>query len=133
MKVLTYLDKSFPTLSPATKEPLRLVFRAVIYKGPGFDEVLEWFYGPSLCGAWVVLWLKTDWDDESGKMPMACAPADMESISKPWKELLLAYWESEKRVNLWEDPNFSELEKDRSALMKPKEVQALADSIWPEP
>ena len=62
MNACTYLDASFPTADLECVTKPKLVFRAYLDKGPGFEEVLSWYFGRSECKKWDVLWLKTNWD-----------------------------------------------------------------------
>jgi hypothetical protein len=131
MSVITYLDAGFPEKSLAPTTDARLIFRAFIDKHPGCQETVDWHFGRSGCWNWNVLWLSTDLDHESVKMPVACLPAEPKNEVDPWLALLRGYWEAEKRFNEWEGPNYSEIAATKSAILKPAQINALAAEIWP--
>jgi hypothetical protein len=132
MKITTYLDSAAAPELECAPRP-RLVYRCWIHKMPGFSEILQFHYGPSLDGRSIALWLSSDWSlPESSERFAVAWTTDKKLSSKPWADFLRAYWMAEKDQNLWDEPNFSEIKSTPRSLMKPDEIWALALSVWPE-
>jgi hypothetical protein len=71
-KVLTYVESGVPDLEAAPR--VRLLFAAWFSHGPGFQENLLFFVGPSKCKRYDVLWQESDWNDDGGKSGRASLP-----------------------------------------------------------
>jgi len=129
----TYLDTKIPDGGLLPAGTPQLVFCAYIDKGPGFSEKVQWLFGPSIGGKLVALWIESDWVENPDFALSPVAWVEMkEKLAEPaWANLLRAYWEAERKHNLWDEPNFSEIINSRNSLMRLREVQELADSIWP--
>jgi hypothetical protein len=129
MKVSTYIDSSEGVdLSPS--DNLVLLFKAWLDHGPGHSEELIFSVGASDCNGYDVLWLESNYSE--GLTALSWYKHG-EHTGKPlFKTLLKAYWEAEKETNDWEEPNYSELTSETTAVLSQKEIEGLAKEIWPE-
>ena len=128
LKPTTYLDdKTDAELKPSSQS--RLLFKAWLSRAPGSTEELGFFAGPSACGTHDVLWLEIDKAKE--RYPVAWLPRKALAGPQLWRTLLTAYWEAEKSINDWDEPNFSEILPEKRAALTPRDVNDLAIQIWP--
>ena len=129
MKLCTYIDSSEGVdLSPS--DNLVLLFKAWLDHGPGHSEELIFSVGASDCERYDVLWLKTDWSEDLSAI--SWCKQGVHTGKLLFKTLLKAYWEAEKESNDWDEPNYSELTSETTAVLSQKEIEGLAKEIWPE-
>jgi hypothetical protein len=57
--VVTYVE-SRAGVGPEPIPNAMLLFKAVLFHRPGFEEELQFFVGPSRCGSYDVLWCNSD-------------------------------------------------------------------------
>lgn len=132
MKITTYLDGVIDQVDLECAPRPRLVFRGWCDKGPGMmSESVRFHYGPSTCGTVHALWLSSDWNREALKKDAIAWTRSEDLPEAPWIDLLRAVWEAERKSNFSEGPNYSEIEPTPRSLMKPKQIEDLADSVWP--
>jgi hypothetical protein len=127
MKPQTYLDNS----SGLDFMPLgipELLFKAWLSHGPGSDEDLAFYVGPTAANTHDVLWLESDYSE--GIAAIAWVPQGTFSKEELNRILLTTYWQREKEETESEEPNFTEVLKTRGAALSPKQVNELAKQIW---
>jgi hypothetical protein len=133
MKITTYLDGGSDHVDLECAPRPRLVFRGWCDKGPGMmSESFRYHYGPSICGTVHALWLSSDWNHEALKKSAIAWTKSEKLPDAPWVALLRALWEAEKKINFFDGPNYSEIEGTPRSLMNPREIEDLADSVWPD-
>jgi hypothetical protein len=126
--VSTYLESTIGSdLVPART---RLLFAAWIHHGPGFPEKVEYRVGPSKCGQFDVLWLKSEWDDGNPVTAAAWTPRYQMKGKPLYLALLAALFAADKRQNSADGPNFNEVVGGRSALLSSAEVYQLAKDVF---
>jgi hypothetical protein len=127
-KIYTYADSQDGVdLSPART---RSLFAAWIHHGPGFPEKVEYRVGPSKCGQFDVLWIKSDWDEEN---PLTAAAWMLRHQFKGKSQhlaLLKALFAAEKNDSSADGPNFNEVVGGRSALLSCAEVYQIAKDVF---
>jgi hypothetical protein len=128
-KVLTYVESDAADLEPAPRA--KLLFAAWLSKGPGFDEHLLFFVGPSRCKRYDVLWHESDWHDDGGKSALAWLPKGQLTGRKLWETLLTECWKAEKAGWDYDKPIFDEVSFDKRSLVSSEQVYEMADRIWP--
>jgi hypothetical protein len=128
-KITTYLDDSTGVALTPQPKP-RLLFKAWLSHGPGHDEDLAFYVGPDDENSHDVLWLESDYAE--GATALAWLPRGILSGDELNNALLEAYWQREKDENETEEPNYTEVLKTRGAALSPKQVNELANKIWPE-
>jgi hypothetical protein len=129
-KVFTYVESGVPDLEAGRT---RLLFAAWFSHGPGFQENLLYFVGPSKCKRYDVLWSESDWDDadDGGRKASAWIEKGQLSRRKLWETLLTKCWKAEKAGWGYEKPLFDEVSFDKRSLLSSEEVWEMADRIWP--
>jgi hypothetical protein len=129
-KISTYADSQDGVeLVPART---RLIFAAWIHHGPGFPEKVEYRVGPSKCGQFDVLWIKSDWDDENPMIAAAWMPRHQMRGKPLYLALLAALFAAEKNDISADGPNFNEVIGSGNSLLSSEEVRALARNIFSE-
>jgi len=132
MNISTYLDSFAAHSNLLCAIRPKLVFRCWIDKGPGMmGEHVRFHYGPSVCREVIALWISSDWGGGSKTKAAIAWTKDKNLLNAPWVSLLRAYWEAEKSENLWEEPNYSEIDVSPRSLMTPPQVEEVARSVWP--
>ena len=115
----------------ATPQPKpRLLFKAWLSHGPGHGEDLAFFVGPNDENTHDVLWLESDYAEET--TAIAWVPRGILSGKKLCEALLTTYWRREKEENESEEPNFTEVIKTPLAALSQRQINELAEQIWPE-
>ena len=109
----------------------KLLFRALLFHGPGFDEQLRFFVGPSTCGSYDVLWCNSDWVEDRDMSADAWLPRNILTGPALWEALLLGYWGAEKTAYNLDGPNFNEVVTDERGALSAEEVWDLVERIWP--
>jgi hypothetical protein len=129
-KISTYADSQDGVdLVPART---RLLFAAWIHHGPGFPEKVEYRVGPSKCGRFDVLWIKSEWDDANSFAAAAWTPRCQMKGKPLYLALLNALFVSQKSHESSEGPNFNEVISSDSSLLSGSEVHAIASNIFGE-
>jgi hypothetical protein len=128
-KVLTYVESGVPDLEAAPRA--RLLFAAWFSHGPGFQEDLLFFVGPSKCKRYDVLWQESDWGNDDGKSALAWLAKGELTGRKLWETLLTECWKAEKAGWGYDKPIFDEVSFDKRSLLSSEEVYEMADRIWP--
>jgi hypothetical protein len=127
-KIFTYADSQDGVdLSPART---RLLFAAWIHHGPGFPEKVEYRVGPSKCGQFDVLWLKSDWDDENPVTAAAWTPRYQMKGKPLYLALLAALFAAEKKQTSADGPNFNEVISSGTPILASAEVRTVASNIF---
>lgn len=109
----------------------RLLFRGLLFHGPGSQEQINFRVGPSKCGCYDVLWQDSDWS-EADYHALAWLPRKTTTGNNLWKRLLAGYWAAEKEIGSCEHgPNFNDISSDPKGSLSPEDVWAIVDSIWP--
>lgn len=106
-KISTYLDSQDGVDLAPTRT--RLLFAAWIHHGPGFPEKVEYRVGPSKCGQFDVLWLKSDWDDANPVTAAAWTPCYQMKGKPLYLAHLAALFAADKRQTSADGPNFNEV------------------------
>lgn len=128
-KPTTYLDgKHGDDLIPSRT---RLLFAALLSHGPGFSESAEYRIGPTTCGAFDVLWLKSDWLEDGDQLQaIAWLPRhELKGIALHLT-LLKAWMDAEREVNGATTANFDEVERRRGALLTTAQVYETVSSVF---
>ena len=128
-KVLTYIESDAADLEAAPRA--KLLFAAWFSHGPGFQENLLFFVGPSKCKRYDVLWYESDWNDDGGKSALAWLPKGQLTGRKLWETLLTECWKAEKAGWHYHKPIFEEVSFDKRSLLSSEQVWEIADRIWP--
>jgi hypothetical protein len=129
-KISTYADSQDGVdLVPART---RLLFAAWIHHGPGFPEKVEYRVGPSKCGQFDVLWIKSDWNDENPMIAAAWIPRRQMKGKSRHLALLAALFAAEKNHESADGPNFNEVISSDSSLLSGSEVHAIARNVFGE-
>jgi hypothetical protein len=129
-KISTYADSQDGVdLSPART---RLLFAAWIHHGPGFPEKVEYRSGPSKCGQFDVLWIKSDWDDGNPIIAAAWIPRHQMKGRPLHLALLAALFAVEKNHESADGPNFNEVISSGSSLLSASEVRMVAHKVFGE-
>jgi len=129
-KISTYADSQDGVdLVPAR---VRLLFAARINHGPGFPEKVEYRVGPSKCGQFDVLWIKSDWDDENPVTAAAWTPRYQMKGKSLHFALLAALFTAEKKQTSADRPNFNEVISSDSSLLSASEVRTVAHKVFGE-
>jgi len=127
-KIFTYADSQDGVdLSPART---RLLFAAWIHHGPGFPEKVEYRVGPSKCGQFDVLWIKSDWDDENPMIAAAWMPRHQMKGKPLHLALLAALFAAEKKQTSADGPNFNEVISSGTPILSSAEVRMVASNIF---
>jgi hypothetical protein len=127
-KIYTYADSQDGVdLSPART---RLLFAAWIHHGPGFPEKVEYRVGPSKCGQFDVLWIKSDWDDENPVSAAAWMPRCQMKGKPLHLALLAALFAVEKNHESADGPNFNEVISSGSSLLSANDVRMVASNVF---
>jgi hypothetical protein len=70
----------------------QLLFRALLFHSPGFDEEVQFFVGPSTCGGYDVLWCNSDWVDDrdmsAGRMVTQRHSNRVPTMGSPFSRIL---------------------------------------------
>jgi hypothetical protein len=128
MRVHTYFENSDSAdLTPKGKP--KLLFKANLSHGPGFDEITGFYLGPNDDSTYDVLWIESDWTEE------LTAIAWVEHGAIPSNDLssalLKTYWQREKEESNSEEPSFSEIMKSDRAVLPSEKVRAILEEVWP--
>jgi|LakMenEpi03Aug12_release.lakeMendotaPanAssembly.Ray.scaffolds.fasta_scaffold868510_2 hypothetical protein len=129
MKPETYFDSSSAVDFVPAGNPT-LLFKAWLSHGPGSDEDLAFYVGPNAEHSHDVLWLESDYSE--GFSAIAWAPKGVLPSGELSRILLKTYWQREKEENESEEPNFTEVLKTDGVALSPKQVNEIANQIWPE-
>ncbi|HZS17278.1 MAG TPA: hypothetical protein VFA51_05025 [Candidatus Udaeobacter sp.] len=109
----------------------RLLFSALLYHGPGFEEQVQYFGGSSKCGGYDVLWCHSDWLDDTDTSAAAWLPKGILTGRALWEALLAGYWNAEKTAYESDAPNFNEITQDGQSALSSDEVWEIVERIWP--
>jgi hypothetical protein len=121
-----YQDQD-PGLTPKST---RLVFKAVIFHGPGHQEN-QWFrVGADDTKQWDVLWLRTDWDE--GTIPLVWVAKGALRGRALWIGLVHAWFAGAKVTQDATEPPYDEFATTKNGLLDESDVQAITDQVWPE-
>lgn len=116
-----------PGLSPKSA---RLVFKAVIFHGPGHQEN-QWIrVGADDTKQWDVLWLRTDWGE--GTIPLVWIAKGSLRGRALWTRLVHAWFAGAKAAQDATEPHYDEFTPTKHGLLDEEAVQAIADQVWPE-
>jgi hypothetical protein len=127
-KISTYADSQDGVDLPPART--RLLFAAWIHHGPGFPEKVEYRVGPSKCGQFDVLWLKSDWDDENPLTAAAWIPRRHMRGKPLHLHLLQSLFRAQKTRESANGPNFNEIASATTGLLTSKEVWDLARWVF---
>ncbi len=126
--VVTYVEGDASGLEPVPDA--KLLFRALLFHRPGFQEELQFFVGPSRCGSYDVLWCNGDGANDRELSAGAWLPKGI-LIGRPlWEALLVGYWRAQKRADNSDGPNFNKIITDKQAALCSKEVWEIVERIW---
>jgi hypothetical protein len=100
----------------------RLLFAAWIHHGPGFPEKVGYRVGPSKCGRFDVLWIKSEWDNEDAVSAAAWMPRRQMRGKPQHLALLKALFVAQKSHASSDGPNFNEVARATNALLTSREV-----------
>jgi hypothetical protein len=127
MQVHTYFDNP-NSVDFAPKGKPKLLFKACLSHGPGFDEIMGYYLGPNDDKTYDVLWIESDWTEEM----IAIAWVELGAIPNNdlSSALLKTYWQREKEESQSEAPSFSEIMKSDQAVLLPEQARALLDEVW---
>lgn len=121
-----YQDQD-PGLEPKST---RLVFKAVIFHGPGYQEN-QWIrVGADDTKQWDVLWLRTDWDE--GIVPLVWVAKGSLRGRALWTGLVHAWFAGAKAAQDATEPPYDEFTSTKNGLLDELAVQAIAEQVWPE-
>lgn len=87
------------------------------------------FVGPTKCGEFDALWIKSDWT--TTKDAVAWIPRMQLTGTTLWQTLLDAYWSAERDENDSDRPNYNEIIHDKRAIATKEELEQIAARIWP--
>ena len=108
----------------------RLLFWAWLDHGPGSSEEIAVFVGPTKCGDFDALWVKSDC--ATSKDAVAWIPRKQLTGTTLWQTLLDAYWSGERDENDSDRPNYDEIIPDKRAIATKKQLDQIAARIWPD-
>ena len=121
-----YQDQD-PGLSPKST---RLAFKAMLYHGPGHQETQRYRIGADDEGKWDVLWIKSDWVEET--IPLAWVIKGT-LRGKPLHVALVRAWLQGLRVSEDADsPPYGELIDAPKALLDGDDLGAIEEAVWAE-
>lgn len=121
-----YQDRD-PGLEPKST---RLVFKAVIFHGPGHQDN-QWIrIGADESKQWDVLWLRTDWDE--GIVPLVWVAKGSIRGRDLWTGLVHAWFTGSKLGQQADAPPYDEYTTAPNALLDEEDIQAIAEQVWPE-
>ena len=121
-----YQDQD-PGLGPKST---RLVFKAVIFHGPGHQEN-QWIrVGADDTKQWDVLWLRTDWGE--GTIPLVWVAKGSLRGRALWTGLVHTWFAGAKAAQDATEPPYDEFTPSKNGLLDQSSVQAIADLVWPE-
>jgi hypothetical protein len=128
MRAHTYFENSDSAdLTPKGKP--KLLFKAYLSHGPGFDEIMGYYLGPNDDNTYDVLWIESDWTEEMTAIAwveLGAIPSNDLSSA-----LLKTYWQREKEESQSEEPSFSEIIKSDRAVLPSEQVRAILEEVWP--
>src|SRR5262249_17396589 len=127
-EVFNYVESGVPDLEAGRA---KLLFAAWFSHGPGFQENLLFFVGPSKCKRYDVLWSESDWDDDGGRKAIAWVEKGQLTGTKLWETLLTECWKAEKAGWDYRKPIFDEVSFDKRSQLSSEQVWEMADRIWP--
>ena len=111
----------------------RLLFMALLSHGPGFSEKAEYRIGPTKCGRFDVLWVKSDWVDDDDVLALQAVSwlprHEMKGRALPLA-LITAWLNAEKKVNGATTPNFDEVERRKTALLNATQVFEIVHAVF---
>ena len=109
----------------------RLLFAELISHGPGFSESLEYRIGPTKCGGFDVLWVKSDWIEDGHQLLAVVWLPRHELRGRALHLVLLKAWLSaEREVDGATEAPFNEVESRRGALLSDAQVFETVDSLF---
>ena len=127
--VVTYVENDAGMrLKPIPKA--KLLFKALLFHRPGFEEELQFFAGPSRCGIYDVLWCNTGQGDDRELAAAAWLPKGILTGTALWEALLAGCWRAEKTAYNWTGPNFNEIVTDKQAALSSEQVRGIVERIW---
>jgi hypothetical protein len=116
--------------SGLTPKSTRLVFKAMIFHGPGHQEN-QWIrIGADDTKLWDVLWLRTDWDE--GIVPLVWVAKGTLRGRALWTGLVHAWFLGSKLGQHATEPPYSEFTPADNTLLDQEDIQAIAQQVWPE-
>jgi hypothetical protein len=126
--VKTYMnDSEGADLAPSRTQ---LLFRAWLDHGPGSSEEIAMFVGPTKCGEFDALWIKSDW--ATSKQAVSWIPRKQLTGATLWQTLLDACWSGERDANNSDRPNYDDIISDNRAIATKKQLEQIAARIWPD-
>jgi hypothetical protein len=129
--VATYVENQSEAADLAPAPGPKLLFAAWFSHGPGFQENLRFFVGPSRCKRYDVLWQESDWSDE-GISAIAWIPKGGLTGRTLWETLLTGCWNAEKAADfLPKKPLFDEVKFEEKSLLSSEEIWKIAERVWP--
>ncbi len=116
-----------PGLSPKST---RLVFKALMFHGPGHNEEQRIRIGGDDEGKWDVLWLSSNWIE--GAVPLAWVAKGTLRGRALWTGLVHAWLLGSKLGQQADAPPYDEFTPVDHALLDEEAVQAIVEQVWPE-
>ena len=88
------------------------------------------FVGPTKCGEFDALWIKSDW--ATSKQAVSWIPRKQLTGTTLWQTLLDACWSGERDANNSDRPNYDDIISDKRAIATKKQLEQIAARIWPD-
>jgi hypothetical protein len=121
-----YQDQD-PGLTPKST---RLAFKAMVDHGPGHQETQRYGVGADAEGKWDVLWLKSDWVEET--IPLAWIPKGA-LRGKPLHLALVQAWlRGAKEAEGADSPPYGETIEAPTALLDETDLGTIEETVWAE-
>jgi len=133
MEVASYLSSSKlrEACGPLRKSQ-RLVYRALLFHQPGYDEFIRLYLARSQCGRFAALLLASDYEDPRERQEIAWMEVGSLNSKELAKALLRRLWEDETTCNDAEGPAFNEIVPSKTAILTSSEINELANLVWPK-